>query len=96
MDLYWITLAGGDPLFYFQQYPGRFPMVHVKDLKKGDQPQMVDVGAGDINFKAIFARREQAGIQHYFVEHDSPGAPFDSITRSFGYLKRMRFNAAAR
>lgn len=91
MDLYWITLAGGDPLTYFQQHPGRFPMVHVKDLKKGDKPQMVDVGAGDINFKAIFARHEQAGIQHYFVEHDEPVDPWASVTVSYRYLRALEF-----
>lgn len=91
MDLYWITLAGGDPFTYFQQYPGRFPMVHVKDLKKGPPSQMVDVGAGDINFKAIFKRHEQAGIQHYFVEHDEPADPWASVEASYRYLKGLEF-----
>lgn len=91
MDLYWTTLAGGDPLFYFQQYPGRFPLVHVKDLKKGDPPRMVDVGAGDINWKAIFARREQAGIRHYFVEHDEPADPWASVSASYRYLRALEF-----
>src|SRR5207244_1039768 len=31
LDLYWIRKGGGDPLTYFARYPGRFPMVHVKD-----------------------------------------------------------------
>ena len=31
MDLYWITKAGHDPLAYFDRFPGRFRMVHVKD-----------------------------------------------------------------
>ena len=66
-------------------------MVHVKDLKKGDTPQMVDVGAGDINFKAIFARREQAGIQHYFVEHDEPPDAFASVAASYRYLRGLEF-----
>lgn len=91
MDLYWITLAGGDPLVYFQQFPGRFPMVHVKDLKKGTPPQMVDVGAGDINFKAILARREQAGIQHFFVEHDEPPDAWASVAASYRYLRGLEF-----
>ena len=33
MDLCWITTAGADPLKYFDRYPGRFPLVHVKDVK---------------------------------------------------------------
>ena len=34
MDLCWITAAGSDPVKYFDHYPGRFPLVHVKDMKK--------------------------------------------------------------
>lgn len=34
MDLYWISIAGYDPVDYFNSYPGRFPLVHVKDMKK--------------------------------------------------------------
>ena len=32
----WMTKAGGDPgLVPFDRYPGRFPMVHVKDIDEG-------------------------------------------------------------
>lgn len=89
MDIYWITLAGGEPLEYFRRYPGRWPMVHVKDLKRGARPEMVDVGRGDIDFEGIFARHREAGIQHYFVEHDEPADPFASIEASFRYLKTV-------
>src|SRR5215472_9824609 len=34
MDLCWISVAGKDPLAYFEKYPGRFPLVHVKDWVK--------------------------------------------------------------
>jgi len=33
MDLGWITVANQDPVTYFKRYPGRFPLVHVKDFK---------------------------------------------------------------
>lgn len=92
LDLYWITLGGFDPFQYFRTYPGRFPMVHVKDMKKGgEKPLMVDVGQGDIDFKAIFARRDEAGIRHFFVEHDEPGEPFTSVETSYRYLKALEF-----
>jgi sugar phosphate isomerase/epimerase len=92
MDLYWITLGGSDSFDYFARYPGRFPMVHVKDLRRGSGgPVMTDVGAGDINFAAIFARREAAGIRHFFVEHDEPGDPLASIGASYRYLRRLEF-----
>lgn len=34
MDIAWATVAGQDPVAYFTKYPGRFPLVHVKDIKK--------------------------------------------------------------
>ncbi len=89
MDLYWITKGGGDPLAYFARYPGRFPMVHVKDMAP-DQ-SMVDVGAGTIDWAKIFRHHRQAGIEYYFVEHDEPKDPFASIAASYRYLRHLDF-----
>ncbi|MGH7547545.1 MAG: sugar phosphate isomerase/epimerase family protein [Gemmatimonadales bacterium] len=91
MDLYWITKGGQDPLTYFARYPGRFPAVHVKDSMGPPEHRMVDVGAGTIDWRKIFARHEQAGIHHYFVEHDQPADAFASIRASYEYLKRLEF-----
>ena len=103
MDLCWITAAGGDPLKYFNLYPGRFPLVHVKDLKKlpaistgggqnfGDTVDLTAVGSGTIDWKRIFAQSDKAGIKHYIVEHDKPSDPFDSITKSYDYLNKVRW-----
>ncbi|MBI4421566.1 MAG: hypothetical protein HY560_12140 [Gemmatimonadetes bacterium] len=66
-------------------------MVHVKDGVTGENLRMVDVGQGTIDFARIFGRREQAGIKHYFVEHDQPPDPFASIKASHEYLKRLEF-----
>ena len=91
IDLYWITKGGQDPLAYFQRWPGRVPLVHVKDSAGPPDNKMMDVGAGTIDWKRIFARREQAGIRHYFVEHDEPTDLFASIKASYDYLKRLEF-----
>jgi len=103
MDLCWITAAGADPLKYFNLYPGRFPLVHVKDLKTipkvtaggaqnyGDTVDLTEVGSGVIDWKKIFAQSEKAGIKHYIVEHDHPKQPLDSITKSYQYLENLRF-----
>jgi sugar phosphate isomerase/epimerase len=89
MDLYWITKGGQDPLMYFDRYPGRFPLVHVKDMD--DTGGFADVGSGRIDFARIFARSETAGIRHYLVEHDNPRSPMDSIEASHRYLRELRF-----
>ena len=90
MDLYWIVNAGADPLAYFSRYPGRFPLVHVKGrAKNGD---ITEVKADNsIDWKAIFAQSDKAGIKHYFVEQDKSSSPFDSIRTSFNYLHDLRF-----
>jgi sugar phosphate isomerase/epimerase len=91
IDLYWIIKGGQDPLTYFARWPGRVPLVHVKDSAGPPDNRMVDVGSGTIDWKRIFARSQQAGIQHYFVEHDEPADPLASIKASCDYLKRLEF-----
>jgi len=103
MDLCWITAAGADPLKYFNAYPGRFPLVHVKDLKTlpkitaggaqnyGDTVDLTEVGSGLIDWKRIFAQADKAGIKHYIVEHDHPKQPIESIAGSYEYLNKLRW-----
>jgi sugar phosphate isomerase/epimerase len=91
LDLYWITKGGGDWQRYFDRWPGRFPMVHVKDSAGASEHAMRDVGAGTIPFASIFAQRKRAGIEHYFVEHDTPEDPIASIRASYNYLRRLTF-----
>jgi sugar phosphate isomerase/epimerase len=90
MDLYWITKGRQDPLAYFAKWPGRFPLVHVKDMDATPARGMADVGKGIIDFKAIFAKRQQAGVQHYYVEHDEPTPDgIASAQQSFAYLSKL-------
>ncbi|HXY23358.1 MAG TPA: sugar phosphate isomerase/epimerase [Candidatus Acidoferrum sp.] len=107
MDLCWISVAGKDPLDYFEKYPGRFPLVHVKDWVKDEKfsssykgamgqavkygGHMADVGQGSVDWKRIFAQSNKAGIQHYFVENDEPKSAFDDIKISYDYLHNLTF-----
>jgi sugar phosphate isomerase/epimerase len=106
MDLCWISVAGQDPVAYFARYPGRFPLVHVKDMKQLPKvtpaqvatlnmaevmKSMTSVGDGIIDWKRIFAHAEQGGIQHYFVENDRPGDAIANLTASYAYLSKLRF-----
>jgi sugar phosphate isomerase/epimerase len=98
MDLCWITIAGQDPVAYFNKYPGRFPLVHVKDWTKGPDGKMgvkdgkmADVGSGAIDFKRIFKESKKAGIEHYFVENDEPTSPLDDLKTSYTYLHDLRY-----
>jgi sugar phosphate isomerase/epimerase len=89
LDIFWATKAGADPGAYFRDHPRRFSLVHVKDM--APDGSMVDVGAGTIDFASLFALSDGAGIQHYFVEHDDPAAPFESIAASYRFLRDLRY-----
>ena len=88
IDLYWATSAGRDPLAYFQRYPKRFPLVHLKDMAA--DRSITEVGRGMIDFRRILAEAERAGMIHCFVEHDDPQDPMRSIEASLVYLRQLR------
>jgi len=91
LDLYWITRAGGDPFDYFRRYPGRFPLLHVKDSGGAPDHPMTEVGKGTIDFAAIFRAQRLGGFQHYYVEHDNPTDPMSSVRTSYRYLDSLEF-----
>ena len=91
LDLYWIAKAGQDALAYFNKHPGRFPLVHVKDMDNTPKKDFTEVGRGTIDFKTIFAQSKKAGIKHYFVEQDKSDSPLESIKVSFDYLSKLEF-----
>lgn len=84
MDVYWVTKAGRSPIHYIDEWPGRFPLWHIKDMLSDGS--MVDVGDGEIDFPALFEYRDRAGLRHGFVEHDHPDDAFRTAERSFDFL----------
>jgi sugar phosphate isomerase/epimerase len=105
MDIFWVTYAGADPLHYFRLHPGRFPLLHIKDLYKdvpvnphesprenGPNP-FAPVGQGKIDWPRIFAHVEEAGTKHIFTEQDRCNMPpLEAIKISFDYLKNLRLS----
>lgn len=85
LDLAWATKGGKDPVELFKQHPGRFPLWHVKDLDAGRET-ILPVGAGTIDYKRIFDAATEAGMQHFFVEHDMPKDAMASVKESYQYL----------
>ena len=92
MDLYWVTKAGADPVAYFEKYPGRFKLWHVKDMD--DQGRFAPVGEGTIDFAKILANKDKSGMQYYFVEQDQTfnHEPLEAIQISHKGLEEIGFN----
>ena len=86
LDLYWIRAGGRSELEYFERYPGRFTLWHVKDMDT--QGGMIDVGDGVIDFASLFDR-DDSGVRYAFVEHDNPPDPESTIRRSYAALAQI-------
>lgn len=95
LDLFWATKAGQDPVEVFNKYPGRFQLIHLKDMHTHEDPfyevikdDICPVGEGVIDFKKILAAKETAGMKYLFVEDDNQGngKPFEGIETSIKNL----------
>ncbi len=92
IDLFWVVKAGVNPMTYFEKYPNRFPLWHVKDMDNTEKKEFTEVGNGTIDFKPIFQNAKKAGMKHFFVEQDvCKRNPLESIKISFDYLKTMKY-----
>lgn len=94
IDLYWAYKGGRDIRNYFQKYPGRFELVHIKDSAESDSMQsFACAGSGIIDFQDLLSYREVAGFKHLIVEHDKP-LPEDELEcarSSIDYLRSLKF-----
>ena len=93
LDTYWIAHGGGDPAFWLKKLSGRVDTVHIKDMKIVDREQrMGEVGEGNLNWGAVFAAAEEAGVKWAFVEQDDCYGedPFTCLETSYRNLTAMR------
>jgi len=81
IDCGWMVFAGRNPIDYFKKYPGRIPLIHVKDFQpkknKNGKPMAEEMlgselGRGTVDYRPIFAAAKQAGLKHYFAEQEGP------------------------
>ena len=101
LDIMWAKVGGVEPVKVFEQYKGRIPLVHMKNVKAGIGPQynervpkeaFEEVGKGVIEIGPVLKAAQKAGAKHFFVEQDqTPGNPLDSLRGSAGYLKSLNF-----
>jgi sugar phosphate isomerase/epimerase len=101
LDIFWVSVAGLDPVQMLDRYSGRIPLLHLKDKAEGTPLQynesvsrraFKEVGSGVIQIPAVLKAANSAGVQHYFVEQDfTPGNPLVSLRQSYDYLKRINF-----
>lgn len=80
MDVYWVVRGQHSPVDYFNKYPGRFSLLHIKDNKELGQ-------SGMVGFDAIFKNTDTAGVENIIVEVEQYNfAPAESVQKSLDYL----------
>jgi sugar phosphate isomerase/epimerase len=100
-DVFWVSVAGHDPVEFLKSYAGRIPMLHLKNKTEGMGVQYTEnvppsafreVGKGSLDIPAILHAAKSIGVKHFFVEQDqTPGDPLESLRRSYSYLSALRF-----
>ncbi|RLD74832.1 MAG: sugar phosphate isomerase/epimerase [Bacteroidetes bacterium] len=88
LDTYWMVYGGYQPIDYFNKYPGRFGLLHIKDMDNTEKRESTEIGKGIIDFKEIFEAKAKSGMKYYFLEQESFKMPvFESLAISYNYLK---------
>jgi sugar phosphate isomerase/epimerase len=96
MDIYWVVTAGEDPIKWFEKYPNRFRLSHIKDRKKNaplsDKNASCVVGMGEIDYAKILKSGKKNGLEYYIVEQEH----YDGITsleaakKNADYLNKLK------
>ncbi len=99
LDIFWVSVAGHDPVDLLKTYGDRIALVHLKDKAQGLPTQFTEsvpkdtfkeVGNGSINIPAVISAANADNVKHFFVEQDqTPGDPLESLRQSYKYLSQF-------
>jgi sugar phosphate isomerase/epimerase len=90
LDLGWVIVTGFEPVAYFNKYPGRFPLWHLKDMDKVKK-QSTEFGKGSIDIAGMFKNSKQSGMKYFFVEQEEyTNNALESTKYDFDYLAKLK------
>lgn len=98
IDILWTFFPGADPAALISKYPKRFKLMHLKDLRKGVVGNLsggtpvendVALGTGQLNIPAILKAAQKSGIQHFYIEDESPSYA-TQVPQTMAYLKGLK------
>ena len=99
MDIFWIVYGHQDPVKLLRRYRGRFPLMHIKDIRKGTalggspadvlEEESVPLGTGLVDVRAALLAAEECGVRHYYLEEEAVEAE-PQIRQSLRYLQGLR------
>lgn len=88
IDTFWIQSGGQNPVDWINKFPGRQPLLHLKDFGIINSERcMRPIGCGNLDWDGIFDAAEKAGVQYYIVEQDTcQKDPFESLADSYRFI----------
>ena len=97
LDILWAHFPGANPARLLEQYGSRFTLMHLKDLRRGvkgdgsGKPAVendVALGTGQLDLPAILKAARRAGVQHYYIEDESPNTA-TQVPQTIAYLRSL-------
>jgi len=91
-DVGWICRAGQEPAGALAAFAGRLAAFHIKDLAPAgvtEEDGWTDVGAGSVDWPALWPTIAGSAAQLLICEHDNPADWQRFARRSHDYLSRL-------
>ncbi|MDZ7640244.1 MAG: TIM barrel protein [Bryobacterales bacterium] len=99
MDIFWIVYGHQDPVDFLRRYPKRFPLMHIKDIRKGTplggspadvrEDDSVPLGTGIVDVRAALIEAKAQRVEYLFLEEEAVDA-VPQIRQSLRYLAQLR------
>lgn len=99
LDVFWVSIAGHDPVKMLHDLRGRVAQVHLKDLQPGLAPHwdegtvppdaFRELGRGCLDWPAILTACAETGVIQCHVEQDQSPDPLASLRVSHDYLRGL-------
>ncbi|MFI5183811.1 MAG: sugar phosphate isomerase/epimerase family protein [Vicinamibacteria bacterium] len=99
IDIFWAKAGGADPAKLVASLPGRVPLMHIKDMRKGlvllpgtskapDDANVV-AGTGQLDLPAILRAARRARTEIFYIEDESEH-PWEQVPESLKYLSSLQ------
>lgn len=89
LDVYWAAKGGVDPVQCLRNYPGRYPILHLKDMTADSEATFACVGDGIVDFPAILKEARAQGTRHYILEKDKATDGPECLESAIAYLRSL-------
>lgn len=100
IDVFWTVHPGVDPAELLRKYPGRWALMHIKDMREGtptgdfsgeSPPETkVPVGEGQVDWPEVLSAADEVGLERYYIEDESTD-PMGNIPLSIRYLEGLTY-----